>query len=58
MMPLSIMLLAFACLVGVVILVGFIVGVVVVMRSGQRDTVSSAREDWLHRRSDKDQREW
>jgi len=40
-----------------VFLVLVIVGVIV-MQAGQRDTVSTAREDWIHRRSEKDERDW
>lgn len=33
-------------------------GVFLLMAAGGRDTVSSAREGWLHRRSEKDQEGW
>lgn len=40
-----------------VLLVAVIVAAVV-MQAGQRDTVSTARQDWIHRRSDKDDHGW
>ena len=37
-----------------------VVGIVIfiVMQAGQRDTVSTAREGWIHRRSEKDEHGW
>ena len=40
-----------------VFLVLVIVGAII-MQAGQRDTVSTAREDWIHRRSEKDEHGW
>lgn len=39
----------------VVMLAVFIVGVIVILNSGKRDVVSTAREGWINRRSEKDQ---
>jgi hypothetical protein len=47
------LLLILGCL-GIVILLGLGVGVIYIIQSSRRDTVSSAREDWLNRRSEKD----
>ncbi|RME99301.1 MAG: hypothetical protein D6768_15310 [Chloroflexi bacterium] len=35
-----------------------IAAVVLLVRAGERDGVSSARQDWIQRRSDDDEREW
>ncbi|MBN1219682.1 MAG: hypothetical protein JXM69_12195 [Anaerolineae bacterium] len=43
---------------GLVMLIGLIVGVILVLKSGQRDAVSQAREDWIRRRSEKDEQGW
>lgn len=36
----------------------FGVGVFVVIRAAQRDTVSTAREGWIQRRSERDDQGW
>lgn len=46
------------CAVLLLILAGLVVGIIVIMKSGERDTVSSAREGWINRRSDKDEQGW
>lgn len=48
------------CAIGLLLLIGAAVGIglALLMQSGGRDTVSTAREDWLHRRSEKDQKGW
>ena len=46
------------CLLGLIILVGLVAGIILLMQSGQRDTVSRAREGWIHRRSAEDQDGW
>lgn len=43
------------CLLAVVLLAAVIVGVIVLLNSGERDVVSTAREGWINRRSEKDQ---
>jgi len=35
-----------------------IAAVVLLVRAGERDGVSSARQGWIQRRSDDDEREW
>lgn len=42
------------CLLAAVMLAALIVGIVVILNSGERDVVSTAREGWINRRSDKD----
>lgn len=49
------LLLLLACLLAVVLLVALIIGLVVIMKSGDRDVVSTARQGWINRRSEKDQ---
>ena len=39
-------------------LIGLIVGIILVLQSSQRDAVSQARGDWIHRRSEKDEQGW
>jgi hypothetical protein len=41
----------------VVLLVTLLIGIVVIVRSGERDVVSTARQGWINRRSEKDQEE-
>ena len=43
-----------ACLGGLLLLVALIVGIIVIMQSGQRDTVSSARQGWMDSGTDKE----
>jgi hypothetical protein len=52
---LSILLLV-GCVVSLIALAGLIVGIIVMMQSNRRDSVSSAREEWM--RSQEDQDEW
>ena len=33
-------------------------GIAMVMKAGQRDSVSTARQGWIQRRSEKDSEEW
>jgi len=51
-------LLVAGCVAGVLFLVLLGVGIFVVMQAGQRDSVSTAREGWIHRRSKKDTQGW
>jgi hypothetical protein len=39
------------------VVAGLIVGLIYIVQSSQRDTVSSAREDWISARSEDDERE-
>jgi hypothetical protein len=43
------------CLLAGVLLSALIVGIIVILNSGERDVVSMAREGWINRRSEKDQ---
>jgi hypothetical protein len=56
------MVLIAACLGGLfllaVVLAGIIGGIVWVMQSERRDAVSTARQGWLSRRSEKDEEGW
>ena len=54
----SILLVVVGCVVGLLILAALSVGIFIVLRAGQRDTVSAAREDWIQRRSERDEQEW
>ena len=56
MMGLS-LLLVVGCL-GLVILLGLVAGIIYIAQSSRRDKVSSAREDWINRRSEKDEQGW
>ena len=53
----SIMLIV-GCLLGLLVLAVLIVGLVVVLQSGDRDVVSDARQGWLSRRSEEDEKGW
>lgn len=44
------------CIIGFILAVA--VGVLLMMRGGDRDAIGAAREDWVTRRSDSDRREW
>lgn len=52
----SLLLLIIVCLLSLLVLIGVIVGMIVVMRSNQRDAVSTARENWIRQRSEKDEK--
>ena len=54
----NLLLLTSICIVGMILLAILVVGLFMMVRAGTRDTVSAAREDWIARRSDKDNREW
>ena len=51
-----ILLLILGCLV-LLIVAGVVAGLIYIAQSDRRDTVSSAREDWISRRSDTDEEE-
>ena len=46
------------CIISLVMLVIMVAAIIMVVQLGQRDTVSTAREDWIQRRSDKDEQGW
>lgn len=46
------------CLLGALVLAALIVGLIVIMNSGERDAVSSARQGWINRRSEQDEEGW
>lgn len=46
------------CVIGGLVLAALAVGLAMLMNSSDRDPVSSARESWLHRRSEKDEEGW
>ncbi len=46
------------CLLGALVLAALIVGLIVIMNSGERDVVSSARQGWINRRSEQDEEGW
>jgi hypothetical protein len=43
------------CLLGLLLLGALLVGIIVILNSGNNDVVSSARQGWINRRSEKDQ---
>jgi len=49
------MVIIIGCLLGVLVAGAVLVGLVILMNSGQHDRVSSARQGWIDRRSEKDQ---
>jgi hypothetical protein len=46
-----------ACGLGLLALVGLVIGLVIVARSSQRDTVSTARQGWMDSRTERDSEE-
>ena len=54
----SFLLTVVGCVIGLVILATLGVGIFIVLRAGQRDTVSDAREGWIQRRSERDEQGW
>lgn len=46
------------CGLGLMIFAALVVVIIVVSQSGERDTVSTAREGWIRRRSEKDEDGW
>jgi UPF0716 family protein affecting phage T7 exclusion len=46
------------CLVGILLLTVLGLGIFLIMQAGERDAVSPARQDWIQRRSNKDEQEW
>jgi hypothetical protein len=51
------MILIVACGLGLLALVGLVIGLVIVARSSQRDTVSTARQGWMDSRTERDSEE-
>ena len=54
----NLLLLTSICIAGIIFLAILATGILILVRAGARDTVSTAREDWITRRSDEDGREW
>ena len=54
----STIVLAAVCLMGLVLVAAIVAGLMLMIRAGDSDTVSTAREDWITRRSDDDDRRW
>ena len=48
-------LLIIGCLLGILVLAALVVGIVMIMQSGERDSVSTAREDWINQGREEDQ---
>ncbi len=48
-------LLIVGCILGLVLLAALVIGIIVIMNSGERDVVSTARQGWINRRSGKDE---
>ena len=46
-----------ACGLGLLALLGLVIGLVIVARSSQRDTVSTARQGWMDSRTERDSKE-
>jgi len=53
-----ILLLGLAIIIGLIIVAALGVGLFLIMSGDNRDGVSNARQDWLHRRSEKDEQGW
>ncbi len=51
------MVLMIACGLGLLALLGLIIGLIIVARSSQRDSVSAARQGWMDSRTGKDSEE-
>jgi hypothetical protein len=51
----SLSLLVIGGVLALLVLAGLIIGIILIIQSGERDVVSSARQDWIERRSEKDQ---
>lgn len=51
------MVLIIACGLGLLALLGLVIGLIIVARSSQRDSISSARQGWMDSRTDKDSQE-
>ena len=47
-----------SCIMILIMLALLIVGAIMVIQASRRDGVSSAREDWIGRRSEQDKRDW
>ena len=47
-----------SCVMMLIMLGILVVGVIMVVQASRRDGVSSAREDWIGRRSEQDKRDW
>jgi hypothetical protein len=48
-------LLIFGCILAALVLAALVVGIILIMNSGERDVVSTARQGWINRRSEKDE---
>jgi hypothetical protein len=46
------------CTIGILIIIALAIGLALLMNSSSRDQVSSAREGWIQRRSEKDEEGW
>lgn len=49
-------LISLVCGLGVLVLIAVVIAVI--MKSGERDVVSSARQGWINRRSEQDKEGW
>ena len=47
-----------SCIIALIMLGLVVAGIVMVIRATQHDSVSSAREGWIQRRSEKDSQQW
>ncbi|MDH3675604.1 MAG: hypothetical protein OES12_08925 [Anaerolineae bacterium] len=47
-----------SCILALIMLGLVVAGIAMVMKAGQRDSVSTARQGWIERRSEKDSQEW
>jgi len=52
------LLLIVGCLLSLLVLGALLVGVIVILNSGNNDVVSMARQGWINRRSEKDEDGW
>ncbi|MFN8457728.1 MAG: hypothetical protein U0401_24250 [Anaerolineae bacterium] len=52
------LLILLACGLGALVLIVAVVAVIVLMQTGERDVVSTARQGWINRRSEQDKEGW
>jgi hypothetical protein len=54
-MTMSLALIIFGCVLLTFLLLILVLGLIIIMKSGERDVVSTARQGWINRRSEKDE---
>jgi hypothetical protein len=54
-MTMSLVLIIFGCVLLTFLLLILVLGLIIIMKSSERDVVSTARQGWINRRSEKDE---